>query len=95
MYKYTQFQVFSNCENCSLNCSFPRPEGCKHPCTKPCHPAPCENCQQYIKKQCHCGLTELYIRCCFLTDSDENIKNESLSCKQQCSLTVTIITCIN
>ncbi|XP_077301482.1 NF-X1-type zinc finger protein NFXL1 [Arctopsyche grandis] len=78
-------EVFTDCENCSLLCRFSRPEGCKHPCTKPCHPPPCDKCQQFLKKQCHCGLTELYIRCCLLTDSDESVKSETLSCKQQCS----------
>lgn len=48
----------SNCRKCESECQRSRSDGCPHPCSKPCHPEPCDECKQMIRFTCHCGLSQ-------------------------------------
>ncbi|XP_044731524.1 NF-X1-type zinc finger protein NFXL1 [Chrysoperla carnea] len=61
----------SNCEKCELGCLKKRPEGCIHPCPKPCHADDCAPCKQMLRPKCHCGLTQVYVRCYDLLDPEK------------------------
>lgn len=52
-----------NCETCESACELPRPAGCSHECRLPCHPAPCPPCRITLRPRCHCGVTQLYLKC--------------------------------
>lgn len=51
------------CETCENQCELERPEGCSHNCPRPCHPAPCSPCPVTLRPRCHCGVTQLFIKC--------------------------------
>lgn len=73
--------VPSACESCNRECLVPRPDKCSHKCSiQSCHPGPCPPCEILERVTCHCGLTEIYLRCKDLVGATE----ETLSCKQQC-----------
>ena len=80
----------SRCMSCDSGCTIPRPEGCTHPCRKPCHPAPCYPCQVTVKTNCHCGITQVYYKCHEfnnLTKTGEELvkfRESLLSCGQKC-----------
>ncbi|KAJ2940936.1 hypothetical protein O0L34_g10198 [Tuta absoluta] len=69
------------CRQCDKECQVPRPAKCAHKCPKrACHTGECPPCEILDRILCHCGLTELYLRCkefCTATI-------DTLSCKQQC-----------
>ncbi|XP_075985237.1 NF-X1-type zinc finger protein NFXL1 [Anticarsia gemmatalis] len=74
-------KVPSRCRQCEFGCLVPRPEYCTHKCPKfVCHPGPCPPCGIMQRIPCHCGVTEIHIRCRELADATE----ETFSCKQQC-----------
>ncbi|CAG0882814.1 unnamed protein product [Darwinula stevensoni] len=78
-------QAGKNCESCERDCELPRPEGCQHPCKKgKCHPGECPPCRQPMRILCHCGLTQLYVRCCEWNNSADADRNAQKSCKNQC-----------
>lgn len=70
-----------NCKPCNRECINPRPEKCSHKCSiRACHPGLCRPCETLERIPCHCGITELYLRCRDYSSATE----EMLSCKQQC-----------
>ncbi|CAG9792862.1 unnamed protein product [Diatraea saccharalis] len=70
------------CKQCDRECVAARPDKCLHKCARQtCHPGACPPCDIFERVPCHCGVTELYLRCRELTTATE----EMLSCKQQCS----------
>lgn len=97
-----------NCEDCQSPCTFARPNGCNHECSKKqCHKSACKRCTVQIKAKCFCGLTDVYYRCCDVhkRDAEESeinvLKQKFLSCGSRCirnvrfsSLFIKII-CIN
>ena len=74
----------SNCRKCESACLRPRPEGCHHPCLKPCHPEACETCPQIIRIRCHCGMSQLYVKCGEWIAASPQSKVELGCCKDQC-----------
>lgn len=52
-----------SCQTCENACELPRPLGCAHECPLPCHPAPCPPCRVTLRPRCHCGVTQLFIKC--------------------------------
>ncbi|XP_034255389.1 NF-X1-type zinc finger protein NFXL1 [Thrips palmi] len=52
-----------DCETCENACELPRTPGCPHECPLPCHPAPCPPCRATLRPRCHCGVTQVYIKC--------------------------------
>ena len=84
-----------NCRKCELECQVPRPEGCNHPCQRPCHMGSCEPCTQNMKITCHCGLSQLYVKCGEwnagkeVNDPEVKAKKDALaSCQNQCPKTM-------
>lgn len=51
------------CEVCEEGCSKPRPPGCPHTCSRPCHLGDCPTCRQMIRQRCHCKISLLYVEC--------------------------------
>ncbi|KAG7160847.1 NF-X1-type zinc finger protein NFXL1-like [Homarus americanus] len=74
----------SNCAPCEKICSKPRLGGCNHECGKPCHPGECKECEKHLKIKCHCGLSQLYVKC-HLWNSATDGKEKMRSCKNQCN----------
>jgi len=75
----------TNCRKCEAGCEKPRPDGCTHPCPRACHPGPCEPCSQTIRIRCHCGLSQLYVKCGEWTAAAGTDSEEELGCcKDQC-----------
>ncbi|XP_055611360.1 NF-X1-type zinc finger protein NFXL1 [Uranotaenia lowii] len=78
------------CQSCSADCAVPRPAGCTHPCKRPCHPPPCNPCQAPTKTTCHCGLTQMFYKCCeYYADDIAHAdllvaREQMLSCGQKC-----------
>lgn len=62
----------------------PRPPGCPHPCSLPCHPGACPPCHQMVRQRCHCKITLLYLDCLTFTSADRGTRAELGSCKNQC-----------
>ena len=60
----TETAAGTNCRKCELECRVERPEGCSHPCSLPCHPAPCPPCPARVRVRCHCGLVPGLPRVC-------------------------------
>lgn len=73
-----------NCKKCEVECRKPRPRGCTHACPGRCHPGPCPSCEVNLKLKCHCGISNLYIKCFQFTSSSQEEKSASLSCTDQC-----------
>lgn len=81
-----------NCDDCTSPCIKERPQGCTHPCTRPCHELskPCKKCIVQIKTKCFCGLTDVLYRCCdvYKRDIDNNTRNalkeKLLCCGSRC-----------
>ncbi|XP_077976077.1 NF-X1-type zinc finger protein NFXL1-like isoform X1 [Styela clava] len=73
-----------NCAACEEPCTKPRPEGCIHSCSQPCHSNPCEPCKKRIRKRCHCGLVILHHLCSEWTAADDLTKLEIESCGNNC-----------
>lgn len=71
-----------NCEQCENDCTKERPEGCQHPCPKPCHPGPCPPCKNMVRIKCYCGLNQPYIRCSDWINPEK--RDELQSCGNQC-----------
>lgn len=66
-----------------------RPEGCIHPCPKPCHVDDCAPCKQMLRPKCHCGLTQVYVRCYDLLNPE---KVDILkSCGNRCPKNVSLL----
>ncbi|XP_037397326.1 NF-X1-type zinc finger protein NFXL1 [Pygocentrus nattereri] len=82
--KIPKTEAGKECEHCEESCSKPRPSGCPHPCTLPCHRGNCPPCTQMIRQRCHCKITNLYIECLKLTAADEEARKLLTSCKNQC-----------
>lgn len=80
----SSFEAGETCQICEEPCTLPRPEGCSHPCQKPCHPSPCSPCKQHIRIRCHCQLNLLYIICFEWTNANEQKKIAMLSCQNRC-----------
>uniref|UniRef100_A0A8B9HIP7 Nuclear transcription factor, X-box binding-like 1 n=1 Tax=Astyanax mexicanus TaxID=7994 RepID=A0A8B9HIP7_ASTMX len=84
------------CEQCEEGCSKPRPPGCPHPCSLPCHRGDCPPCTQMIRQRCHCKITNLYIECLVKVKCPcKRIKKE-FSCsraREEASLVVCDDTC--
>jgi len=74
----------SNCRKCEAECTKPRPEGCTHPCPRPCHPGECDPCKQMVRLRCHCGLTQLYVKCGEWTQAEDQAKESMSNCGDQC-----------
>ncbi|XP_043918359.1 NF-X1-type zinc finger protein NFXL1 [Protopterus annectens] len=72
------------CSICEEGCSKPRPPGCPHSCTLPCHPGECPPCGQMIRVKCHCKIATLYIECVKFSAADSDTKKFLGSCKNQC-----------
>ncbi|XP_055702161.1 NF-X1-type zinc finger protein NFXL1 [Phlebotomus papatasi] len=73
------------CDECREGCKRKRPQGCSHPCKKPCHSDPCDPCTVATKTACHCGLTQVIYRCGeFFASDDPNAKETQLSCGNRC-----------
>lgn len=73
--------VPSSCRQCNQECLVSRPAKCTHKCPKrACHPGSCPPCEVLERLPCHCGITEIYLRCREISVATE----ENLSCKQQC-----------
>ncbi|XP_062899261.1 NF-X1-type zinc finger protein NFXL1 isoform X2 [Mobula hypostoma] len=73
-----------DCQVCEEACSYPRPPGCIHPCTLPCHEGVCAPCSQMIRTKCHCKMATLYVECIKMTTADAKTKINLNSCKNQC-----------
>jgi len=73
-----------NCKKCEAGCQVKRPEGCKHSCPLPCHLPPCPDCQANVKMKCHCGLTNIFVKCGEYLGAAESERETMLSCKDQC-----------
>lgn len=58
-----KIEAGQNCVVCEETCSKDRPDGCNHPCPKPCHPGNCPLCKNMVRIKCHCGLNQLYVNC--------------------------------
>ena len=83
--KYEIFsQAGSSCEECEEPCLKARPEGCVHPCVKPCHPGSCPRCLQTVKCRCHCGLNWAYYKCGEWISSKGLAREKMKSCSDQC-----------
>ncbi|XP_052793796.1 NF-X1-type zinc finger protein NFXL1-like isoform X2 [Mya arenaria] len=86
----------TNCQKCELGCQFERPEGCTHPCQKPCHQDACPPCTQMFRMRCHCQASIRHVECYKWVASSDSKKEEMktcggpcpkvLSCGHQCSL---------
>ena len=72
----------SNCRRCEAGCDKPR--ACAHACPRACHPGECEPCALIIRVRCHCGLSQLYVKCGEWTLAGEERKAELGCCKDQC-----------
>ncbi|KAK6628816.1 hypothetical protein RUM43_002632 [Polyplax serrata] len=77
-------QAGENCMECDSECLRTRPEGCTHPCSKPCHPGPCPPCNLNLKMKCHCGICVLFVYCDQMTNGDEKFRETVLSCGNKC-----------
>jgi NF-X1-type zinc finger protein NFXL1 len=80
----------SNCRKCESHCLRARPTGCAHPCSRACHQGACAFCTQMIRVWCHCGLSQLYVKCGEWTREEDNTEEkETLACcKNQCPKTM-------
>lgn len=76
----------TNCRKCEAGCTKPRPQGCAHPCLRPCHPEDCEPCPQIVRIWCHCAMTQLYVKCGGWLEAGnlELVKREMGCCQDQC-----------
>ncbi|XP_053955812.1 NF-X1-type zinc finger protein NFXL1 isoform X2 [Anastrepha ludens] len=78
------------CARCQEGCNIPRPTGCVHACSRPCHPPPCNPCDKIIKHKCYCGLTQVMYKCSEYfsdegTKEEVNLRQERLkSCGNRC-----------
>ncbi|XP_023231990.1 NF-X1-type zinc finger protein NFXL1-like [Centruroides sculpturatus] len=80
----SSYEAGDSCQTCEEPCMLPRPDGCTHPCKKPCHPSPCSICNQHLRLRCHCQLNFLYIVCFEWTSANDQRKMEMLSCQNRC-----------
>lgn len=64
-----------------------------HQCARPCHTGPCRLCSVHIKRFCHCGITQLYLRCgeLFGRNVVDEERQKLLSCGNQCTKLVNIV----
>ncbi|XP_048589157.1 NF-X1-type zinc finger protein NFXL1 isoform X2 [Nematostella vectensis] len=76
------------CQACEEPCNKPRPSGCTHSCPRPCHQGECHQCKLMLKRQCHCCLMAVYIRCSDWTSSEGVAREQLQSCKNQCPKTL-------
>uniref|UniRef100_A0A8B9J9T0 Nuclear transcription factor, X-box binding-like 1 n=1 Tax=Astyanax mexicanus TaxID=7994 RepID=A0A8B9J9T0_ASTMX len=94
--KREKTEAGKECEQCEEGCSKPRPPGCPHPCSLPCHRGDCPPCTQMIRQRCHCKITNLYIECLVKVKCPcKRIKKE-FSCsraREEASLVVCDDTC--
>lgn len=85
-----------NCEECESPCTFERPNGCTHACSKQCHQNACKRCTVQIKSKCFCGLTDVYYRCCDVNKRDidekqvQELKQKYSSCGSRCIKNVSL-----
>ncbi|KAG8188216.1 hypothetical protein JTE90_021237 [Oedothorax gibbosus] len=78
-------KVDDSCASCREPCGIPRPPGCPHPCSLPCHPAGrCRKCREHLRMRCHCGLGAIHNSCGDWTAMDAQGQKEALSCKNRC-----------
>ncbi|XP_022103118.1 NF-X1-type zinc finger protein NFXL1-like isoform X1 [Acanthaster planci] len=81
----TKVYFGTQCQQCDEGCSKPRPIGCPHTCTKPCHPEPCPPCKQSVRQRCHCTMMLLHIECCKWTSAGNDEKARLASCQGACT----------
>ena len=78
-------QAGTNCKKCELECLKPRPKGCSHACAiGKCHPGECPECVINIKTKCHCGLTNIFVKCGEYLSGSKEDQDALLCCKDQC-----------
>ncbi|XP_070554401.1 NF-X1-type zinc finger protein NFXL1-like [Ptychodera flava] len=77
-------QAGIECQECEAPCEKERPEGCNHKCFDACHPGPCKECTQMLRKRCHCNTTLLYVECSKWTSGNQGDREKLLSCQHQC-----------
>lgn len=77
-------QASKECQDCEEPCSKPRPEGCTHECSLPCHPGSCPACNRSLRVLCHCKSMNLIVNCSQWTSAGEEERNLLSSCKGPC-----------
>ncbi|CAL1536845.1 unnamed protein product [Lymnaea stagnalis] len=78
------FSAGMECQQCELGCEAKRPEGCTHPCLKPCHPPPCSPCRMMVRMRCHCQTLVNHIECLKWIAASQNERDALKSCGQPC-----------
>uniref|UniRef100_A0A8D8VIG9 NF-X1-type zinc finger protein NFXL1 n=1 Tax=Cacopsylla melanoneura TaxID=428564 RepID=A0A8D8VIG9_9HEMI len=73
-----------NCPPCDGRCTRPRPPGCNHPCSTPCHPHPCPPCSLKVRVRCHCGLGVVWVECAEWNEASVQRKAELMRCLATC-----------
>ncbi|PLW28029.1 hypothetical protein PCANC_26449 [Puccinia coronata f. sp. avenae] len=74
--------------SCAKRCGKIQAKGCTHGCMEECHPGSCPPCSAVIKTKCHCGKTDLSIRCSQLYTNRAHLEpanSEILSCGEVCN----------
>eukprot|EP00055_Hartaetosiga_balthica_P010200 m.42818 g.42818 ORF g.42818 m.42818 type:complete len:714 (-) comp7079_c0_seq1:187-2328(-) len=72
------------CGSCEDMCSNQRPEGCTHPCRMSCHFGPCNQCEERVRVNCHCGNESFTFACWELTGLSDGDRMKRLSCHLKC-----------
>lgn len=62
-----------------------RPEGCTHPCPRPCHSGNCAPCNQYVQFRCHCCNSVTVKPCMEWCSLQKDVREAAKSCGQRCS----------
>ncbi|GFO45458.1 NF-x1-type Zinc finger protein nfxl1 [Plakobranchus ocellatus] len=74
----------AECHPCEHGCEAPRPVGCNHKCTKPCHPAPCPPCRMMVRMRCHCQTLLKHVECSKWVAASTKLRETLQSCEQPC-----------
>jgi len=77
-----------NCRSCEEHCLKPRPPGCIHDCSLPCHSGECQPCNVHLKIDCHCRSIQMFLKCCDYNSADHATKDTMLCCKSRCPITL-------
>ncbi|XP_071847469.1 NF-X1-type zinc finger protein NFXL1-like [Apostichopus japonicus] len=84
----SEHQAGKECQDCEEPCTKPRPGGCTHVCSLPCHPGDCPPCHKSLKVRCHCKNLLLIVDCSKWTSASENERDIISSCKGPCRHTL-------
>eukprot|EP00927_Polykrikos_kofoidii_P043078 TRINITY_DN37138_c0_g1_i1.p1 TRINITY_DN37138_c0_g1~~TRINITY_DN37138_c0_g1_i1.p1 ORF type:complete len:1075 (+),score=167.67 TRINITY_DN37138_c0_g1_i1:244-3468(+) len=80
--------VREDCGECTRECLRPRPSGCRHPCSWPCHYEACPPCFEDVQVRCYCEQMLLTYACCEVlswpSGLSREVENPFLRCPFVC-----------